>query len=217
MATTKRLFFERPSGPFRNGYDRWHLISERGTFFVEHSWSHPSAIAGEEPEVGSTVEHAGRLFGNGEDDDVQRALRQAITAIIVSGMDVHFTAADMAASIPLGSAGSVATTVDWLAACSARDIDRLIAFYSPAATLECACTGNAMCTGTDELRAYWLKRLADPSPSLFALRDVSQTPEGTVLDYLSHGGQLVRSRFYFTESGLIHRSKCGPVELAKAG
>jgi len=217
MATTKRLFFERPSGPFRNGYDRWYLIPERGAFFVEHSWSHPSAIAGKEPDAGSTVEHAGHFFGNGDDDDVQRALRQAITAIIMSGTDVHFTAVETAAVNPFGSFDPVAVTVDWLAACRARDIGRLIAFYDPAATLECACTGNAMCSGADELRAYWLKRFADPSPSIFALQDISKTPEGTVLDYLSHGGKLVRSYFYFAENGLVRRSRCGPVDLAKAG
>jgi hypothetical protein len=90
-------------------------------------------------------------------------------------------------------------------------------FYHPAATLDCACTGQKICTGTEELRAYWQKRLADPSPTIFKLQDVWPIADAAVLDYTSHNGQLVRAFFYFAENGLVKHAQCGPIELAKAG
>jgi ketosteroid isomerase-like protein len=106
--------------------------------------------------------------------------------------------------------------IDWLAACRARDLDRLMTFYDAKATLDCACTGEKLCNNPSELRNYWRKRLADPSPATFTLQDIWPSGDATVLDYISHNRQFVRSFFYFGDNGLVTHTRCGPVELAKA-
>jgi len=109
---------------------------------------------------------------------------------------------------------SFANVIEWLSVCRTRDLDRLMTFYDAKATLDCACTGQKLCNGKDELRTYWQKRLADPAPTTFTLHDVWPSSDATVLDYISH--KMVRSFFQFADNGLIVRTKCGPIELAKA-
>ena len=64
---------------------------------------------------------------------------------------------------------SFANVIEWLSVCRTRDLDRLMTFYDAKATLDCACTGQKLCNGKDELRTYWQKRLADPAPTTFTM------------------------------------------------
>ena len=212
----RNLILERRSGSFGRGYDRWSLIAEpNGTFAVEHAWSHPSATADGTGDIGKNVISAGSFFASVTDDELLGALRRAITAVVTGEFAPKIAALEFASERPRVF-DPLATVVAWLATCRARDLDRLITFYDPAATLDCACTGQKLCAGTDELRTYWQKRLADPSPSIFVLHDVWPATEAAALDYISHNGKLVRSFFYFADNGLVKHTSCGPVELAKA-
>jgi hypothetical protein len=211
---TKTLFHKRIGGHFGRGYDCWYVVSKHdGTFAVEHAWSHPAASADGQDDVGTVNVSAGQFFAKVEDQQLLSALRSTITKLILDASQVQIAAMKLRGEHAFDP---FATVIDWLSACRSRDLDRLIAFYDVNATLDCACTGTKICNGHGELRAYWEKRLADLSPLTFTLQDVWPSGDSTVLDYISHSGQLVRAFFYFGNNGLIAHSKCGPVELAKA-
>jgi hypothetical protein len=213
----KTLILERWSGSFGRAHDCWHLISQPdGTFSVEHAWSHPNVTADGTADAGMEVISAGWFLASVKDDELVRALRRAITAVVTGEIAEKFSALDSTLQ-RRREFDPLATVVEWLATCRARDLDRLLTFYDPAATLDCACTGQKLCAGIGELRDYWQKRLADPSPSIFMLQDVWPAAEAAVLDYISHDGRLVRSFFYFADNGLVKHTRCGPIELAKAG
>ena len=150
-----------------------------------------------------------------KDEQLLGALRRAITAAVTG--DIRLAIAAMEFSPEHRRVfDPVATVIEWLSVCRTRNLDRLMTLYDAAAVLDCACTGQKLCSGKNELQAYWQKRLADPAPTTFTLQDVWPSSDATVLDYISHNGQLVRSFFQFADSGLIVHTKCGPIELAKA-
>jgi hypothetical protein len=210
-------FHKRTSGPFGRGYDRWSLLAiGDGTYAIEHAWSHPAALAGGADDIGTTTVSAGQFFAKVEDRELLGELRAAITKAIVDDSRLAFAALEFGAERP-SRFDPFATVIDWLSACRTRDLDRLMTFYDTNATLDCACTGEKLCNGASDLRTYWQKRLSDPSPATFTLQDIWPSGEATVLDYVSHNGMLVRSFFYFGDKGLVAHTRCGPVELAKAG
>jgi hypothetical protein len=210
-------FHKRTSGPFGRGYDCWYLLAmDDGTYGIEHAWSHPAALADGDDDVGTATVSAGRFFAKLEDRELLGKLRAAITRAIVDDSGLAFAALEFGAERPFRF-DPFATAIDWLSACRARDLDRLMTFYAANATLDCACTGENICNGAGDLRTYWRKRLADPSPATFTLQDIWPSGDATVLDYVSHNGQLVRSFFHFGDEGLVIHTRCGPVELAKAG
>ncbi len=158
---------------------------------------------------------AGWFFATISDERLLDALRRAITMRVTADIRLQI------ATMEFGSERQrvfdpLATVVEWLSVCRDRDLDRLMTFYDTAAKHDCACTGQKLCNGKDELRNYWRKRLADLAPSIFALRDVWPTTDSAVLDYVSHEGKIVRSFFYFADNGLIKLTRCGPIELARA-
>jgi hypothetical protein len=211
------LFHKRTSGPFGRGYDCWYLLAmDDGTYGIEHAWSHPAALADGDDDVGTATVSAGQFFAKLEDRELLGKLRAAITRAIVDDSGLAFAALEFGAERPFRF-DPFATAIDWLSACRARDLDRLMTFYAANATLDCACTGENICNGASDLRTYWRKRLADPSPATFTLQDIWPSGDATVLDYVSHNGQLVRSFFHFGDDGLVIHTRCGPVELAKAG
>jgi hypothetical protein len=206
---TRTLFFERTFEPL--GYERWHLISEQGsTFSVEHSWSRAPATLGGQTQSGTTVTSAGLFFASVTDELLLQALRRAITSVVATGMELEAAVAGTLSTQPLVF-DPLATVLEWLGTCRVRDLNRLITFYDATATLDCACTGRELCSGTAELKSYWLQRFSDPSPSIFVFRDIWPTEDATVLDYTSHNGQPVRSFFYFSDSGRVRHTRCGPI------
>jgi hypothetical protein len=103
----------------------------------------------------------------------------------------------------------VAVVIDWLDACKGHRLDDLLALYDDAATIECACEGEAY-RGRSKLEEYWRLRLADSSPGAFAIDDVLPDGEDVVLDYQSHDGMLLRIRFRFNAAGKIMHTSCSP-------
>jgi len=211
------LFHEQTTGPFGRGFDCWYLVTkEDGTFAVDHEWLHPAVSTDVvDDDVGTTSVSAGHFFAKVEDQELLSKLRRAITKIINDEHPFEISA------LKFGQPSApkfepLDTVIDWLRHCRNRDLDGLMAFYDAKATLDCACSGQRLCNGKDELKAYWEKRLADPAPTTFTLHDVWPSSDATVLDYISHNGQLVRSFFHFGDNGLIVHTKCGPIELAKA-
>jgi hypothetical protein len=213
----KSVFFERVSGPFNRGYDRWYLIpKDDGTFAVEHSWLRPAVTVDGSDEAGSTVINAGWFFATVSDEQVLGALRRAITTSVMADFNKQLAHLDLAWN-SARQFDPLATVVEWLSVCRTRDLDRLMTFYDSSAKHDCACTNEKLCNGKNEVRDYWRKHLADPAPSMFLLQDVWPRGDATALDYVSHKGQVIRSFFYFGENGLITQTRCGPIDLAKAG
>src|SRR5262249_55915715 len=153
-----------------------------------------------EDDIGSTVISAGWFFATTRDEQLIGALRRAITAAVTGDIRLQIAAMELA-SEHRRVFDPLATVVEWPSACRARALDRLMTFYDATAKLDCACTGEKLCNGKNELRVYWQKRLADPSPSIFALQDVWPETDAAVLDYVSHSGQVIRSFFYFSDNG----------------
>jgi hypothetical protein len=105
----------------------------------------------------------------------------------------------------------MATVIDWLDACRGRRIYSLLDLYDEAATLECACGGQASLTGRAALEAYWRPRLTNPSLGSFSMDDVTADGEGVILDYQSYESKPVRIHFRFNDAGKILHTRCGPL------
>jgi ketosteroid isomerase-like protein len=105
----------------------------------------------------------------------------------------------------------IALVVDWLDACRNRDLATLLDLYADNATLECQCGEARISEGRAGLESYWRPRLDALAPTAFGLEEIMPTPEGVVLDYLSHEGKPVRIVFSFTRAGKIQASRCMPV------
>ena len=108
----------------------------------------------------------------------------------------------------------IALVVDWLDACRNRDLTALLDLYAEDARLECQCGGADVSEGRAELESYWRPRLDALAPAAFGLQEIAPTPEGVVLDYLSHEGEPVRMAFTFSRDAKIQRTACLPVEHA---
>jgi ketosteroid isomerase-like protein len=108
----------------------------------------------------------------------------------------------------------IALVVDWLDACRNRDLTALLDLYAEDARLECRCGGANVSEGRAELESYWRPRLDALAPAAFGLQEIAPTPEGVVLDYLSHEGEPVRMAFTFSRDAKIQRTACLPVEHA---
>ena len=108
----------------------------------------------------------------------------------------------------------IALVVDWLDACRNRDLTTLLDLYADDATVECRCDGGKVSEGRAELESYWRPRLEALAPTAFGLEEIAPTPEGVVLDYLSHEGKPVRIAFSFSRDAKIQRTACGPVAQA---
>jgi hypothetical protein len=108
----------------------------------------------------------------------------------------------------------LAVVVDWLDACRARRLDRLLDFYDAAATLECGCNGPYIYRGRAELARYWSSRLTAAVPDAFHLTNIlpGDEPGSVVLDHTSYQGKPVRMDFQFTPSGKIAATVCGPLD-----
>jgi hypothetical protein len=103
----------------------------------------------------------------------------------------------------------VAVVIDWLDACKGRRLVELLDLYDDAATIECACNGEAY-RGRPELEEYWRPKLADSPPEAFGIDDVLPDGKDVVLDYRSHDGKLLRIRFRFNAAGKIMHTSCSP-------
>ena len=164
------LFHRQTTGPFERGFDCWYLVTKKdGTFAVDREWSRPAVSADGDDDVGTTTVSAGHFFAKVEDQELLGKLRRAITKIINDECPPETFA------LKFGQPSApkfepFATVVDWLRYCQNRDVYGLMSFYDEKATLDCACTGQKLCNGKDELRTYWQKRLADPAPTTFTCR-----------------------------------------------
>jgi hypothetical protein len=103
----------------------------------------------------------------------------------------------------------VAIVIDWLDACKGRRLAELLDLYDDAATIECACDGEAY-HGRPRLEEYWRPKLANPPPEAFGIDDVLTDGEDVVLDYKSHECKPLRIRFRFNAAGKIIHTSCGP-------
>ena len=158
------LFHKQTTGPFGRGFDSWYLITkDDGTFAVDHEWSHPAVSPEVDDDAGTTSVSAGHFFAKVEDQELLGKLRRAITRIINEESLFQIFAQKFAQQPSAPKFEPLATVIHWLRHCRKRDIDGLMTFYDAKATLDCACTGQKLCNGKDELRAYWEKWLSDPS------------------------------------------------------
>lgn len=108
----------------------------------------------------------------------------------------------------------VALVVDWLDACRNRDLATLLDLYADDARLECQCGEAKVSAGRAGLESYWRPRLDARAPTAFGLQEITPTPAGVVLDYLSHQGEPVRIAFTFSRDARIQRTACLPVDQA---
>jgi hypothetical protein len=99
--------------------------------------------------------------------------------------------------------------IDWLDACRNQDIKRLMSLYDPSATLHCDCTARSY-KGRHEIESYWQPRLAAPVASAFEIDALDDEGDAVSLAYTSFEGQLVSMRFWFSDTGEIKHSLCGP-------
>ena len=107
----------------------------------------------------------------------------------------------------------LAAVVDWLDACRARHLTRVLDFYEAAATMECSCSGLPTLRGLGDLARYWEHRLAKAVPEAFSLTNIlpGHDESSVVLDYVSYEGKPVRMLFQFGSSGKIASMVCGPM------
>jgi hypothetical protein len=108
--------------------------------------------------------------------------------------------------------------VDWLDACRARRLDRLLKLYDVSATLECACDGPRTYRGRRAIASYWIDRLDATVDDAFQLINIvpGEDPKSVVLDYLSYDGKPVRIHFAFAASGKIAATVCAPTIFSRA-
>lgn len=98
----------------------------------------------------------------------------------------------------------------FLQACAAGDLRGLMSLYHSEATLECACSGQAVFAGTGAIQEYWMPKIGSRTPRAFSFIS-SRTENGqTTLDYLSYEGKPVRMQLSIDVAGKIARSDCGP-------
>lgn len=110
---------------------------------------------------------------------------------------------------PASDFDPMAIAVDWLDACRARDLGRLLGLYDHGASLRCDCSG-AIHNGIVQLRQYWADRLAGAVPGAFELNEITPSGDRVVLDYAGFEGKPVRIEFEFARSGKIAATRCEP-------
>lgn len=99
--------------------------------------------------------------------------------------------------------------IDWLDACRNKDIKQLMSLYAPSATLHCDCTARNY-RGRHEIETYWQPRLTAPAPLAFQIDALDDDGDAVSLAYTSFEGKLVSMRFWFSDTGEIKHSLCGP-------
>ena len=104
----------------------------------------------------------------------------------------------------------IAQVERWLETCKFGDLVSLMEFYSPEATLECACTGPAVYAGLEAIQDYWAPKLRSNAPRRFSLIRARVEDERVVVDYLSYEAKPVRVYVSLDDAGTIVRSECGP-------
>ncbi|MDO9411372.1 MAG: nuclear transport factor 2 family protein [Pseudolabrys sp.] len=103
--------------------------------------------------------------------------------------------------------------IDWLDACRNKDIKQLMSLYAHSATLHCDCTARNY-EGRQEIETYWQPRLAAAVPSAFQIDALDDDGDAVSLAYTSFEGKLVCMRFWFSDTGEIKHSLCGPKACA---
>lgn len=98
--------------------------------------------------------------------------------------------------------------ISWLDAYRHKDLDRVLAFYTDDASLECGCGGSKVINGKAALRAYWEDRFAKLPAS--QLETLVRSSDGASVEYRTPDG-IVRIAMHFDQSGFISTAKCGPV------
>lgn len=98
---------------------------------------------------------------------------------------------------------------DWLDAYRAAQIDQMVALYSPDAVIDCACGGNKIACGIEDIAAYWQRRFVE-SPAL-ELVDLEVDGEAVVITYRTSRG-TVETLLEVADDGLITCCACGPVD-----
>lgn len=101
----------------------------------------------------------------------------------------------------------MAVAIDWLDAYRRGDIDQILGLYDEQATVECACDGKPVISGTSAIAAYWRHRI-DNCPAL-SLEDIQPYGERVALSYWTAEG-TVAVAFEFNDAGKIRRTQCGP-------
>jgi hypothetical protein len=99
--------------------------------------------------------------------------------------------------------------VDWLDACRERDTELLLSLYDSSASLHCDCTAENR-KGRAEIESYWRIRLHEQVPNAFHIDKLYYEGDAVFLSCTSHEGKLMRIRFWFTDTGLIKHTLCGP-------
>lgn len=97
-----------------------------------------------------------------------------------------------------------------LQSCKAGDLVGLMLLYHTEATLECACTGDAIFAGSSAIQEYWAPKIGSRHPRAFSLLSAGAEDMGIRLDYLGYEGKPIRMHLSLDLKGKITRSACGP-------
>lgn len=98
----------------------------------------------------------------------------------------------------------------FLDACKSGDVISLLDLYEASATLQCACTREAVYAGVEAIEEYWAPKIGSRNPNAFSLVSVRKSGGRILLDYLSYEGKPVRMYLTVDPSGKIIHSECGP-------
>jgi hypothetical protein len=105
--------------------------------------------------------------------------------------------------------------IDWLDACRNADGEFLLGLYDSSATLHCDCTGTTY-RGRTEIKSYWSDKLFAQAPSAFEIDELYHEGDAVSLSCKSFEGKPIRIQFWFTDTGTIAHSLCGPRACATA-
>lgn len=105
--------------------------------------------------------------------------------------------------------------IDWLDACRSADTELLVKLYDPSATLHCDCTDTNY-YGRTEIERYWQSKLTAQVSSAFQIEKLYHEGDAVSLACTSYEGKPIRIRFWFTDTGVIKHTLCGPRTCTKA-
>jgi hypothetical protein len=97
----------------------------------------------------------------------------------------------------------------WIRSCQQGDLFALLRLYAPSATLECACSGQAVYAGL-AIAEYWQPKLESRHPHRFTLESARVQRDRVTIDYLSYEAKPVRMFLDIDADGKISHSACGP-------
>ena len=99
----------------------------------------------------------------------------------------------------------------FLHACKSGDLQQVMNLYDADATLECACSAQAVYAGIGAIGQYWAPKIAAQHPQAFSLLEADRDGESLRFDDRSYEGKPVRMYLRVNASGKIVSSACAPL------